>query len=266
MIETLLRSIFTSQWLVIIIVSALLLLAAESGFRIGLSLHHRKDEARKGQVGGVQGAILGLLGLLLGFTFAMAVGRYDARRSLVLTEANAIGTAYLRASLLPPAQQAPVEELLRKYVDARLGFYDAGENREKLAAAEQATAVIQRELWTHAVAAAKAEPTATVVSFINSLNDTLDCNASRLNALRTHVPGAVWMLVLAISICGCCVSGYAAGSSGARNGFSSFVLPLTIAVAITLIADLDRPRGGMIEISQQPMRDVRESLEPFVRP
>jgi len=265
MIEQVLHHIFTSQWLVILIVGALLLLAAEAGFRIGLRLHLRKDEARKAQVGGVQGAILGMLGLLLGFTFAMAVGRYDTRRSLVLTEANAIGTTFLRASLLPAAQQAPVEELLRQYVDARLGFYEAGESREKLAEAEQLTSRIQGDLWTHAVAAAKAEPTAPVVSFITSLNDTIDCDASRMNALRTHVPGAVWMLVLAISVCGCCISGYAAGSSGVRNGFSSFVLPLTIAVAITLIADLDRPRGGMIGISQQPMHDVRDSLRAASR-
>jgi hypothetical protein len=90
---------------------------SEIGFRIGLRLYATKDAARKGQIGGIQGAVPGLLGLLLGFTFAMAVDWYDTRRDLVLKEANAIGTTYLRASLLPDTHQDPVKDLLRHYVE-----------------------------------------------------------------------------------------------------------------------------------------------------
>src|SRR5271156_6037340 len=98
--------IFANQWLVIAIVGLLLLVVTEWGFRAGLRLHLAGDEPRKGQIGNIQGAVLGMLGLLLGFTFAMAVGRYEARRSLVLNEANDIGTTYLRASFLPTAHQS----------------------------------------------------------------------------------------------------------------------------------------------------------------
>ena len=114
MLDTILSDIFTSQWLVIAITAVLLLASAEFGYRLGLRLHRAKDEARKGQIGGIQGAILGLLALLLGFAFAMSVARYDARRGLVLQEANAIGTTYLRASFLPEAHKIGVENLLQR--------------------------------------------------------------------------------------------------------------------------------------------------------
>jgi hypothetical protein len=262
MLDTILTDIFTSQWRVFGMAVVLLLASAEFGFRLGLRLHRAKDEARKGQIGGIQGAMLGLLALLLGFTFAMAAGRYEARRALVLQEANAIGTTYLRASLLPDAHKAAVEDLLRRYVDARLDFFYAGEDRARQDAAEQAAAKLQRELWANAVAAAKEAPSPMTSTFISALNETIDLDATRLNTLRNHVPGAVWLLVLAVAACGCCVGGYGAGATGARSAFTITVLPLLIAVAITLIADLDRPRGGLIEIGSQPLLDLKQSL-PF---
>ena len=230
--------------------------------RSGLRLHRSKDEARKEQIGGIQGAILGLLALLLGFTFAMSVARYDARRGLVLQEANAIGTTFLRASLLPETHKAGVENLLRRYVDVRLDFYSVGEDKAKQAAAEQAAAQLQLELRAHAATAGKEAPTPLIVSFISALNETIDLDATRMNALRAHVPGAVWLLVCTVAACGCSAGGYGAGASGARSAFTIVELPLLIAVAITLIADLDRPRGGLIGISQQPLLDLKQSLQP----
>jgi hypothetical protein len=117
--DQLLGSVFQAQWVVFVLPAVLLVGFAELGFRLGLRLYLAKDAARKAEIGGIQGALLGLLGLLLGFTFAMAVGRYQARRDLVVKEANAIGTTFLRASLLPEAHRAPVEDLLRRYVEAR---------------------------------------------------------------------------------------------------------------------------------------------------
>src|SRR6187549_1405723 len=118
--DEILKSIFSDQWRVLSIVGVLLLVFTEIGFRAGWRLHLRKDEPRKTQIGGVQGAVLGMLALLLGFTFSMSVGRYDNRRDLVLEEANSIGTTYLRASFLPDAHKTAVEEILRHYVDVRL--------------------------------------------------------------------------------------------------------------------------------------------------
>jgi len=260
MLDDLLLKIFSNQWRVIIIVSAVLLLAAEIGFRLGLRLYRLKDEARRCQISGVQNAILGVLGLLLGFTFAMEVTLYQNRRDLILQEANSIGTTFLRASLLPESHHASVQDLLRRYVNVRLDFYKAGNDVAKQTDAEQRAAEIQRELWVHAIQASKESPTPIVATFINSLNETIDLDDTRLHALRTRVPGPVWLLVLGVAIGGCCTTGYAAGSSGARGSFSDVVLPLLIAVVITLIADIGRPRGGLIRINQQPMFDLQTNL------
>lgn len=262
MIDTILRSIFTSQWLVFLVVTALLLGLAEVGFRTGLRLHRASDEARKSQIGSTMGAVLGLLGLLLGFTFALAAARYEGRRELVLKEANAVGTTFLRASFLPDAHRIAVEGLLRRYTEVRMDFYAAGEDETKIAAAERAAAQLQSELWAHTVAAGREAPTPLVPTFINALNETIDLDATRMNALRNHVPGAVWLLVLAVAGCGCGLSGCAAGATGVRSTFSVAVLPLLTAVVITLIADLDRPRGGLIGISQQPLIDLQQTLTP----
>jgi hypothetical protein len=260
MIDEFLQQVFTNQWRVVAIVAALLLLAAEAGFRVGLRLFRTKDSARKEQIGGIQGAVLGLLGLLLGFTFALAANRYDARRELVLQEANSIGTTYLRASLLSDAHKTGVEALLATYVDARIDFYRAGEDDALVAAAEKAAARIQGELWKHAVAAGRESPTPVVTSFIVSLNETIDLDAARLHALRTHVPGAVWLLVLAVATGGCFAAGYGGGAGGARSIFADVALPILIAVVITLIADIDRPRGGLIGSDQRPLYDLKASL------
>jgi len=197
--DEILASIFRNQWLVLIIVGLLLLALAEIGFRAGLRLFVRKDEPRKGQIGGIQGAVLGLLALLLGFTFSMAVTRYEIRRDLVLKEANAIGTTYLRASLLPEEQAKTVEDLLSRYIDARLTFFSAGNDSIKLAAAEDETTKLQRELWTQTAAAVKEAPTPITATFINALNDTIDLDATRLHALRSRVPSAVWLLLLVVA-------------------------------------------------------------------
>jgi hypothetical protein len=255
-----LRSIFRDQWRVILIVGLLLLALAEAGFRTGMRLFVAHDERRKGQVSGIQGAVLGLLALLLGFTFSMAVTRYEHRRDLVLQEANSIGTTYLRASLLPEAHKTALAAKLRRYVDVRLAFYSAGNDHAKIAAAENEASAMQRELWAHTIAAAKEAPTPITAAFINSLNETIDLDATCLHALLSRVPSAVWLLVLVVAGAGCYASGYSAGASGARTGFSNGMLPVLIAVVITLIADFDRPRQGLIGISQQPLLDLKANL------
>jgi hypothetical protein len=262
MLDIALSHIFTSQWLVFFITLMVLAVAAELGCRFGLVMHGRQSAASIGQIGAIQAAILGLLALLLGFTFAMSVGRYEARRALVLDEANAIETTYLRAAFLPDDHKADVEDLLRRYVIVRLQFYGAGANRSGQAESRYAASEIQSELWAHAVAASKEVPTPLTATFVTALNETIDLDATRENALRTHVPGAVWLLLLIVAMSGCGVVGYSSGCSGVRSRFTNSLLPLLIAVVITLIADLDRPRGGLIGISQQPLLDAQQSLQP----
>ena len=260
MFEDLLIRMFTHQWTVFFLTAALLLAVAEVGFRFGARRYSQKREAPKGHIGGVQAAVLGMLGLLLAFTFAMAVDRYDTRRKLVLQEANAVGTTYLRASLLPEAHQAPVKDLLRRYVDVRVKYQPLADDPAKLAEGRRISAAIQTELWKHATEAAKEAPNDITVSFIDSLNETIDTDADRIAAGRAQIPSGVWLLLLVVAAFGAFISGYGAGADGLRSILVNVFLPLLITVVIVLIFDLSHPRQGLIGVSQQPMTDLEKSI------
>jgi hypothetical protein len=255
-------SLFDNQWVLLPLAIVILLGLAEAGYRLGLKLHASNDEARRSQVGGVQGAVLGLLGLLLGFTFAMAVNRFDTRRDLVLKEANAVGTTWLRAGLLPEAHRVSARSLLSRYVDIRLEYEPLIRDPEKFAEGLRRSAEVQNELWRHAEAAAAEAPGPMVVSFITSLNEVIDTDAERVAAGRNRIPEGVWVLVLLVAGFGCFVSSYGSGSHGARSLFTNLLLPALIGVVILLIFDITHSRQGMIGISQQPLIDLQNSIRP----
>ena len=248
------------MWGAFALPALLLVGASELGFRLGRRVDHRLDEAHRSTIGGVQGAILGLLGLLLGFTFAMATARHDERRVLVIEEANAIGTAYLRASLLPAPHAQATKDLLRRYLDVRIDYGPVADEPAKLAEGLRKNDALQSELWSHAVAAAAARPDAIVATFVNALNQVFDVHTSRLAAGRTRIPLTIWGLLLVVGGLGCLTSSYLAGVNGDRSLFSSIVLPLLVSVVVLLIFDIMQPRQGWISVSQESLLDLKQSL------
>ena len=256
-------AIFATQWHVIVVLSALLLAESEVGFRVGLRHFRRPDiKRRQGQVGTLEGALLGMLGLLLGFTFAMAVARYDARRQHVLDEANAIGTTWLRAAFLSPTRCEEVRSLLRDYVQARLDLFAPAATEENRKTAPARSEVDKAELWKIATTAAQEVPSPTIALFVESLNEMIDLDAKRVSGDHNHVPSSVWFLLMIVSATVCWCTGYATGvSAGERLGISLILLPLLVTVVITIVADLDRPRQGLITISQESMLQVQALLE-----
>lgn len=254
------QELVQSAWVAFSLPLVLMLLFAEIGYRLGLRVHH--EDRHKGTLGGIQGAILGLLGLLLGFTFALAAGRFDLRRELVLKEANAIGTTYLRASLLPEAHVQPVEDLLRRYVDVRLEYYPKITDPAAFAEGMAKSAAIQKELWRHATEASREAPTPITATFVNALNDTIDTEAERIEAGRARIPAAVWFLLLIVAAFGCLTTSYVSGEEGSRSTFSSLVLPTLVAIVLVLIFDIANPHKGFIGISQQPLIDLRQGIAP----
>ena len=254
--------IFFSTWIAFAIPALVLLACGEIGFRASRRAFVEHDSATRSTIGGIQGAILGLLGLLLGFTFAIAAARYDERRTLVVKEANAIGTTYLRAALLPADAVEPVRSLLREYVALRLEVFPHFDDAEVRDRALRRSAEIQRALWDRTVAAAAATPTPTVALFVTALNATIDVEAERLAAGRARVPPSIWVLLMIVAGLGCVTSSYAAGTEGARTTFSNFVLPILIATVMTLIFDITHPRKGFIGVSQQPLIDLQQSIGP----
>jgi hypothetical protein len=253
--------VFSSELILLLAVAILLLGMAEAGHHVGLRLYRAKDEVRRSLIGGVQGAVLGLLALLLGFTFAMAVNRYDTRRDLVVKEANTIGTSWLRAGLLPEAHRAPVKDLLRRYVDVRLKYEALSRDPHKLAEGLRISAELQNELWKHAEAVATT-PTPITVTFITALNELIDTDAERIAAARNQIPTGVWVLLVIVAGFGCFTTSYGSGAHGARSLFTNISLPLMITIVITLVFDLTHARQGVIGISQQPLIDLQTSIQP----
>ena len=203
-------------------------------------------------------ATLTLLALIIGFSFSMAITRYDQRKNLEEEEANAIGTEYLRADLLSAADAAKVRSLLRAYLDQRVLFYttrDEGELQQIIAR----TAQLQDELWSMVRAPTAAQPPPIVVLAVSGMNDVLNSQGYTQAAWWNRIPFAAWVLMTAIAMCGNLLIGY--GSRSTTWGAPLLlVLPLVVSFALMLIADIDSPRYGFIQINPQNLISLSESL------
>lgn len=246
-------------------ITALFLATMEAGFRLGRRFHREADDD-KAHVGALQATALLLLALLLGFTFSMAVSRFDVRKTLLVDEANAIGTSILRSQFLPEPKRGEVLSLLRDYVDKRLEFYDAGIDPERLAAAARAAQQIEQRLWAVTVGATTQDtPSVSAGLFILSLNEMLDNNERRLAAMENHVPEAVIHLLLMVSTVALGFVAYGCGLSRRRHFLMNAVFAVLIALVITIILDIDRPRRGLVRVSQDSMIRLREGLTQPLR-
>jgi hypothetical protein len=241
------------------------LLATEAGFLLGRRSQSAVDEPSKSQIFAIQGAILGLLALLLGFAYAMATFRYDARKQFLLEEANAIGKTFLLAQLLPEPPRKEVSNLLRRYVEVRL---DAGNDANALRKVGDETERLHKQLWLDGAAVAEKDPGgfASVVTtglFLKSLNEMIDLNLTRITTLENHVPEVTLMLLFFIAVMGTALIGYGCGLSGVRNFFLTIISSVLIAAVIMVIIDFDRPTKGFITISMQPTIDLQNSLKEW---
>jgi hypothetical protein len=242
---------------------ALLVLASELGFRAGRQRGPTSSDAVRQQVGNIQTALLALFALLLAFTFSMALSRFDQRRQLVVREANAIGTATLRARLLPPPQRVEAAGLFRRYVEVRLeAARGANLPTPRHQVLDDEAGLIQERLWRSAVAAAEADPRSVPAGlFTQAMNELIDLKGERDAALANHVPESVLALIFAFAVLAMGVVGYENGYAGARTlGVTTLLCALT-ALVILVIVDLDRPRRGLIRISQESMVSLQKNLE-----
>ena len=238
--------------------TALLALASvEVGRWFGLRRKENGAES-EGPVGASVGATLGLLAFVLAFTFGMAAQRSDLRRQMVVEDANAIGTTYLRTSLLPDAQATAMRAQLREYVDLRVDLAaNPHRSDEVLARSEH----LQAALWTAAVSIAVGQPTSTSIPlFIQALNEMIDVHSSRLAAVRSRIPTTIWVFMFVTTVVGMLAIGYQSGLSGSRRSAAMATLAIAFAAIIMLIADLDRPQEGFLRTSQQSMLDLQRSI------
>jgi len=218
-----------------------LFIALDLGYRLASRNRANSDPAHHEQIVSLRDGMLLLLTFLVGFTFAMALSRYDHRGALLVEEANAIRAASLRARMLPEGQQAELMELLRQYADSRMELFEAGLDVRRRQAALRRADQLQGRLWDASVAIGHRDDSPTFVEFMLALNDAIGLADKRLAAKENRIPFITWALIVFIALCASFTAGY---SLEKPFWLLSVALPLTISVTFSLIADLDAPSSG----------------------
>ena len=217
------------------------------------------DDAVHEDLVGVLAAALTLLALIIGFSFSMAVTRYDQRKNYEEAEANAMGTEFVRAGLLPPASASKVRDLLKAYLDQRVLFYTTRREDHQLDEINTATTRLQNDLWLAIQGPAAEQPTPVMALIVSGMNDVLNSQGYTQAAWWNRIPVAAWALMGAIGVCCTLLLGYTSRRPGSEGGWF-LVLPLLTSISLFLIADLDSPRRGMIRVRPQNLLSLYGSI------
>lgn len=205
----------------------------------------------------VQTATLTLLSLIIGFTFSMAIGRFDQRKVLEEAEANSIGTAILRADLFPAEARTEVKKLLTQYLEQRILFYEADE--PQLETINARTIKLQKELWSAAARAANSQPTPTVALAVASISEAISAEGHSQGASWNTIPRPAWWLLAMIAVCANLMFGFGSHHFNSHRSIL-FTLPVIISITFFLIADIDSPRSGGIRITPQNLTNLAHTL------
>jgi hypothetical protein len=223
-----------------------------------LSRYRTKDTETSADLGIIQTATLTLLGLIIGFTFSMAIARYDLRQTYEEAEANAIGTEFLRADLLPSKTAESIKGLLNEYLDQRILFYSK-QDRETANQITQRTMALENAMWTELLPVARTQSTATIALVISGMNDVINSRGYTQAAWWNRIPTAAWWLMAAIAVGANVLVGF--GARNFRRNIGLFMIfPTMIAVSFFLIADIDSPRGGVIRIDPRNLIDLKHNM------
>jgi hypothetical protein len=239
------------------VVPSMLILFASARFGAFLRMRRPLKEEEYDDFDVVEAATLTLLGLVIGFTFAMSITRYDLRKNDEESEANAIGTEYFRVGLMPDGAAAAARTQLRKYLDLRIAFYQARSDGE-LQKINSDTTQLQSEMWSTVEAPATSSPTPVIALAVSGMNDVLNSQGYTAAAWRNRIPVAAWGLLTLTAVFGNLLVGY--GIRASTRGALLWVLPIVISISFLLIDDIDTPRGGLIHIYPQNLQSLLSSL------
>ena len=244
-------------WGIFIVTLLLVLLSVEGGYRWAKYKQKRSEQEKEAPVGAMVGATLGLLAFLLAFTFGMAADAFHARKHAIVAEANAIGTTYLRTGLIREPHRTQVRKVLRDYVQERLQW--AGVEKVKVV---HSSKELHNRLWAQAAAVGEKNPGSEVAAlFIESVNDVIDLHAERVMLReRSRIPGTYWIVLYVVSIFALGAMGYHGGVAGTTRSPVMLAVAIAFSAVILLIADLDRPGEGWVNVSQEAIIDLRDSM------
>ena len=229
-----------------------------------LSSYRTKDTETSEDLGVIQTATLTLLALIIGFTFSMAINRHDNRETLEEGEANAIGTEYLRADLLPSNASARTKDLLNQYLDQRILFYSR-QSKEKVQEIHQKTDALQNALWNEILPAAHSQASPAMALVVAGMNDVLNSQGYVQAAWWNRIPYPAWALMAAIALCANILVGFGARNFKKNVGLF-MIFPFVTSVSFFLIADIDSPRGGIIRIEPRNLMTLKQNINPKMSP
>lgn len=254
------------HWLIALVMLAVLVVAIEIGYRAG-SRKREMPESDRSLMNGIGAAMLGLLGLLLGFTLAMAVGRWDDRRVIIINESNAIGTLWLRAGFLEEPPRDELRETLREYTKARVVLGGARDDLEAWHAARAKSEMLHAKIWSVIEQASSSElSNATLSSLIASANELIDIHEERLASIENYLPVSLLLLLLGVAAV---ATGFLAWSFGAgthRSRKAIFMLGILIIAVLLLIMDVNRPQRGMISVGVDTLIRTQSSTVEQLTP
>ncbi len=249
---------FLPIWAIYIFTPVLGLLAVEFGHRVAIRWRGRANGKTEAPAAPIVGATLGLFAFLLAFTFGSASSKFEERKQAVLAETSAIQSAYLRAAALPEPLASDSRNLLREYVDLRINGVTTDQIAQTIAKSEE----MHKRLWANAVAATN-EKSPVASLFMTALNDVINLHGRRVTAgLYNRVPNAIWIALYLILVIALAVVGYFEWMGGTMRSLAVIGLVIAFSLVLGLIADLDRPGQGRLQVSQQSLVDLRRSMTP----
>lgn len=238
-----------------------ILLCLEIGFRIGLASSKRNHQLAYEGTGTIDAAVFALLGLLLGFSFAGSMSRFDARRQLIVKEANTIGTAYLRIDLLPAADQPEIRALFREYLDARLRAFEVLRNRSEARQEFARASEIQQQIWYRALVASKNDSTQNSTRLLMpAINDMTDVTTARMIAAGSRLPALIFLL--SVALLSGLLAGYAMAKRKSRSWLHMILYATVIPITIYAVLDFEDPRSGLIRVdaADKALIQLRNSI------
>lgn len=240
-----------------------MLACLEAGYRLGRRAARRRPEWAHEGISALEAAVFGLLGLLLALSFAGGLSRLDARRQLIVAEANAIGTAYLRVDLLPTGDQPGMRRLFAAYLDSRLRAYDELPDLEAFDKALVVAKELQSRIWSAAVTGGRGDPSQNAVRILlPAINEMIDVTTARTVALHTHLPSLVFALMIFVALLSGLLGGYAMAKRRSRSWPHMLLFSLILTATIYIVIDLDYPSLGLIrlESAEQVLTELRRSI------
>lgn len=235
----------------------------ETGRRIGARRMAADGKGPRAGMAAVEGAVFGLMGLMIAFTFSGAAARFDVRRQLITEEANDIGTAWLRLDLLPAAAQPALRDSFRRYVDLRLEVYRTLPDFDAAMAALDRCTTVQAEIWAQAVAASRENPSPAAMLLLPALNQMFDITTTRTMAAKIHPPVIIFVTLVALTLISALLAGYGMAAAKTRSWVHMLGFAVVMAATVYIIMDLEHPRMGLINIHEtdQVLLDLRHSMK-----